>query len=131
MSAIDQIKMAAFNTVLNNFGLAKLAADPTFTDRVKHFFSPAFTDHVKHFLSPAVEAKNHYLADPIRQAATHVGHGILNPITAINDLRAAPRQLNLKNVGNVAGLATLGYGAYRGGKALVHKLTAPKYDEHH
>jgi hypothetical protein len=119
MSAIYQIKIAAFNTVLNNFGLAKLADDPT------------FTDHVMNFISPAVEAKNHYLADPIRRAAEHVGHGVLNPIAAINDLRAAPRQLNLKNVGNLAGLATLGYGAYRGGKALVHKLTAPKYDEHH
>lgn len=121
---MNQVKLAAFHATLAHFGLNKTAIE---------FSMPSMdsiSDHAAHFFEPMAHAKDQYIAEPLRAAASHVGHGLLNPLAAINDLRAAPLQLTLKNVGNVAGLSALGYGAYRGGKALYNKLTGPSDDPH-
>lgn len=121
---MDQVKLAAFNATLAHFGLNKMALEVSMPSL------DSVTGHAADFFAPMARAKDHYIAEPLRAAASHVGHGLLNPLEAINDLRTAPRQLTLKNVGNVAGLSALGYGAYRGGKALYNKLTGPSDDPH-
>lgn len=108
----NSIKVAAVTATLKHFGLDKLADES----------SQSVPEHVLRFLEPVLKAKETYLADPARRLAGHVGEGIFNPIDTVKGMAGGSRQLDLKNVGNALGLATLAYGGYRGGKALYNKL---------
>jgi hypothetical protein len=122
-SAEKNIKLAAISAVLETYKISKTAG-------------------VRDLIARALAAKEKYVVDPAIHLLGSAGIGLAAGLTSpIRTARGIPEFIRdqdfdlLKRIGitggSLAGLGTLGYGAYRGGKALVHKLTAPKDDEHH
>ena len=100
------------------------------------------TAGVRDLIARALAAKEQYVVDPAARLFGNIGHGFAHGLASpIDTARALPDIIRTRGPGlpdrigitggALAGLGTLGYGAYRGGKALVHKLTAPDDDGHH
>lgn len=122
-SAGKNIKLAAISAVLETYKISKTAG-------------------VRDLIARALEAKHEYVLDPAAKLLTTAGAGFAAGLTSpIRTALNIPKMIQTQNLnlperigltgGSLAALGTLGYGAYRGGKALVHKLTAPDDDGHH
>ena len=96
---------------------------------------PEKTADAREVLQKFFDVKDAYIAGPLMEHAANFAanftEGLASPIHTVRslpaDMRAEGIPLPLRAVnaaGALAGLGTLGYGAYRGGKALVHKMTA-------
>lgn len=123
-------------------GLERLARGMTPIARKVHDVKsePEKTAGAREFLQKVLDAKDKYIADPLASSAgafaEAFGVGLGRPIDSVRHLpgymfdRRLPLPSRAVNTaGALAGIGTLGYGAYRGGKALVHKLTADDEEE--
>lgn len=133
---LTSIKQDGEKTGLAHYGLHKLASGSTTVDRI---IDPLTPGKYNRFLAPLAAAKYNNITAPLASAAADAGLSFIYGLTApINTAKALPQlitspELRFVNrgasiVGSLAGMGTLGYGAYRAGKALMRQLQPVEQD---
>lgn len=108
-------------------------------------YAPEKTAGVREALQKLIDAKNKHLDSPVTGALSNLGQGLgfgmgkglVSPFATLHGLPSVLRSEDISpfaragfGAGALAGVGTVGYGAGRLGKSLVHKLTADDEHEH-